>query len=154
MRATLELEDRHFHEHPGVNPLSILRALWGVVSGTRQGGGSTITMQVARLRWQLRTTSVFGKATQLLRALQLERHYSKPELLEAYFNLAPYGGNVEGIGAASLLWCGKAAKDLSLREATALAVLPQSPTRRRPTVAKENEEHSKAMRRLWQGCGP
>jgi penicillin-binding protein 1C len=154
MRATLELEDRHFHEHPGVNPLSILRALWGVVSGTRQGGGSTITMQVARLRWQLRTTSVFGKATQLLRALQLERHYSKSELLEAYFNLAPYGGNVEGIGAASLLWCGKAAKDLSLREATALAVLPQSPTRRRPSVAKENVEHSKAMRRLWQRLAP
>ena len=154
VKATLELEDRHFFEHPGVNPLSMLRALWGVVSGTRKGGGSTLTMQLARLRWNLRTTRVTGKLVQLLRALQLERHYAKDELLEAYFNLAPYGGNVEGIGAASLLWCGKAAQDLSLREATALAVLPQSPTRRRPFVAKENVEHSKAMRRLWQRLAP
>jgi len=154
IRATLTLEDRHFHEHPGVNPLSMLRALWGVVSGTRQGGGSTLTMQVARLRWQLRTTSIVGKATQVVRALQLERHYTKDELLEAYFNLAPYGGNVEGIGAASLLWCGKAAKDVTLRESAALAVLPQSPTRRKPSVAKENAEHSKAMHRLWQRLAP
>jgi len=150
IKATLALEDQHFHDHPGINPWSIVRALWGVVSGTRQGGGSTITMQLARMRWQLKTTSLTGKATQMLHALQLERHYSKDELLEAYFNLAPYGGNVEGVGAASVLWCGKSVHDLNLREAVALAVLPQSPTRRRPIVGKENEAHSIAAHRLWQ----
>ena len=150
IKVTLALEDQHFRDHPGINPWSIIRAMWGVVSGTRQGGGSTITMQLARLRWQLKTTSLFGKATQMLRALQLERHYSKNELLEAYFNLAPYGGNVEGVGAASVLWCGKSVRDLNLREAVALAVLPQSPTRRRPIIGKENEAHSIAAHRLWQ----
>lgn len=147
--ATLELEDQHFRTHPGVNPWSLVRGAWGLISGSRQGGGSTITMQYARLRFGLRTRSIFGKAVQIARALQLERHYSKDELLEAYFNLAPYGGNVEGVGAASLLWCGKKAGDLSLREACALAVLPQSPTKRRPRQLQENSAHTAAAHRLW-----
>ncbi|MDB6117535.1 MAG: pbpC [Verrucomicrobiaceae bacterium] len=148
--ATLTLEDQHYRSHPGVNPMSMARALWGVVTRSRRGGGSTITMQYARLRFGLRTTSLLGKVNQMLRALQLSRHYSKDEVLEAYFNLAPYGGNVEGVGAASLLWCGKPAKGLSLREATALAVLPQSPTMRRPNVRHENKAHTAAASRLWQ----
>ncbi len=151
--ATLTLEDRHFRSHPGVNPLSLLRAAWGVVSGSRQGGGSTITMQHARLRFGLHTRTAAGKLVQIVRALQLERHFSKDEILEAYLNLAPYGGNVEGAGAASLLWCGKAAKELSLREAVALAVLPQSPTRRRPKISGENHALAAASHRLWQRLG-
>lgn len=151
--ATLAMEDRHFHSHPGVNPVSLLRGAWGLVSGTRQGGGSTITMQYARLRFGLQTRSVTGKLVQITRALQIERHYSKDEILEAYLNLAPYGGNVEGAGAASVLWCGKEAKDLSLREAVALAVLPQSPTRRRPKAGGENRALTLASHRLWQRLG-
>src|SRR3954464_6229665 len=114
--ATLLLEDQHFRSHLGVNPLSMLRAVWGVCTGTRRGGGSTITMQLARLRFGLETRSFTGKFAQMLRALQFERHYTKDEILEAYLNLAPYGGNVEGIGAASILWCGKSASDLTARE--------------------------------------
>ena len=148
--ATLTLEDRHFQTHPGVNPMSLMRAAWGVVSGSRKGGGSTITMQYARLRFGLHTRTAIGKLVQVARALQLERHYSKNEILDAYLNLAPYGGNVEGIGAASLLWCGKEAKNLSLREAVALAVLPQSPTRRRPKVGGTNDALTVASSRLWE----
>ncbi len=150
IQATLTLEDRHFYDHPGVNPLSLLRAAWGVVSRSSRGGGSTITMQLARLRHGLRTRTPWGKAWQMFRALQMERHYPKAELLEAYLNQAPYGGNVEGIGAASLLWCGKPAHDLGMREAVALSVLPQSPTTRRPRAKGENASLAAAQHRLWE----
>lgn len=148
--ATLELEDRHFYQHPGVNPMSLMRATWGAITGVAQGGGSTITMQLARLRHGLHTRSALGKLVQIFRAIQMERHHSKTEILEAYLNQAPYGGNVEGIGAASLLWCGKHARELTLREAVALAVLPQSPTRRRPRAMGENASLSMAQHRLWE----
>lgn len=150
IHATLAMEDRHYRLHPGVNPLSMLRALGGALTGASQGGGSTITMQYARLRWHLKTTSVLGKAGQMLRALQLERHYSKDQILEAYFNLAPYGGNVEGVGTASLLWYGKPSREISVREAVALSVLPQSPTRRRPVSGRINTAHMAAAQRLWE----
>ena len=133
--ATLEMEDRRFYSHHGADVRSLARSAWGVVSRQRLGGGSTLTMQYARLRWHLDTRSVCGKLTQVFRAVQLERHYGKTELAEAYFTFAPYGGNVEGVEAASLLWCGKQARELSLREAAALSVLPQSPTTRRPRTA-------------------
>ncbi len=149
-RATLELEDRRFFDHPGVNVSSLARAIWGVASGSKLGGGSTITMQLARMRFGLQTRSPVGKATQVLRAMQLERHYSKQELLEAYFNIAPYGANVEGVGAASLLWCGKQADELNLRDAVALSVLPQSPTKRAP---RASSKPSDATARLWDRLG-
>jgi len=130
--ATLEMEDRRFYSHHGADVRSLARSAWGVVSRQRLGGGSTLTMQYTRLRWHLDTRSVWGKLTQVFRAVQLERHYGKTAVAEAYFTFAPYGGNVEGVEAASLLWCGKQAHDLSLREAAALSVIPQSPTKRRP----------------------
>ena len=130
--ATLEMEDRRFFSHHGADVRSLARSAWGVVSRQRLGGGSTLTMQYARLRWHLDTRSVWGKLTQVFRAVQLERHYGKTAVAEAYFTFAPYGRNVEGVEAASLLWCGKQAHDLSLREAAALSVIPQSPTKRRP----------------------
>jgi len=145
--ATLEMEDRRFFSHHGADPRSLVRSMWGVVSRQRLGGGSTLTMQYARLRWHLDTRSAWGKLTQIFRAVQLERHYGKMELAEAYFTFAPYGGNVEGAPAASLLWCGKPARDLSLREAAALSVLPQSPTARRPR-AGGNPALSAAQGRL------
>lgn len=133
-QATLGYEDRRYWSHPGVDPLALGRALSGVLGGSPRGGGSTLTMQVARLRFGLNTRSVGGKLEQIFRAVQLERHYSKAEILEAYYNLAPYGGNVEGLRAAAMLWCGKEVGDLSLREGAALTVIPQSPTSRRPRM--------------------
>src|SRR5688572_29711822 len=111
-------EDRHFFMHPGVNPAALARAAWSTyVSGNRVVVGSTLTMQLARLRFSLETRSIGGKLWQIFHALQLERHYSKREILTAYLNLAPYGGNIEGAGAASLIYFGKPAADLSLSEA-------------------------------------
>ncbi|MEI6714934.1 MAG: penicillin-binding protein 1C [Verrucomicrobiota bacterium] len=135
LRATLEMEDRRFFSHHGVDPKSILRAIWGLMSNQRLGGGSTLTMQYARLRWGIDTRTLRGKALQMFRASQLERFYSKEQILEAYFTCAPYGGNIEGISAASMRWCGKTPRELSLREAASLSVIPQSPTRRRPKFA-------------------
>jgi penicillin-binding protein 1C len=86
--ATLELEDRHFYQHPGVNPMSLMRATWGAITGSARGGGSTITMQLARLRHDLHTRSALGKMVQIFRAMQMERHHSKTEILEAYLNQA------------------------------------------------------------------
>lgn len=147
LEATLEMEDRRFFGHHGVDVRSILRAGWGVVSRQRLGGGSTITMQLCRLRWGLRTRSVLGKCQQMFRAIQLERHYTKAEIAAAYFTIAPYGGNVEGVRAASFRWCGKDASELTLREAASLSVIPQSPTVRRPR-ADGNSRLAMAQERL------
>ncbi len=146
VKATLEMEDRRFFSHVGADPRSLLRAVWGTVSGQKLGGASTLTMQYARLRWGLHTRTWSGKLTQLFRAFQIERHYSKREILEAYFTVAPYGGNVEGIEAAAWLWCGKSARDLTLRESVALSVIPQRPTVRRPR--EDNHAGQAAQARL------
>jgi penicillin-binding protein 1C len=130
VRATLEHEDRFFWEHPGINPIAATRAFWHFACGEKRGGASTITMQLARLSSHRETRTVRGKLAQMLHALELERHYSKSELLEAYLNLAPYGRNIEGVGAASEIYFGKEAGRLSLHEAIALSLIPQSPSRR------------------------
>ena len=144
--ATLLYEDRHFHSHPGVNPGSLLRAAWSTyVSRERVMGASTITMQLARLRFSLDTRSVGGKLRQMLRAVQLERHYSKDQILEAYLNLAPYGGNIEGIGTAARVYFDKPASALSLAEALALAVVPQNPLARDPST-REGAQRMRAAR--------
>src|SRR5438128_1791196 len=108
-------------------------------------GGSTITMQVARLRFHLHTRTVSGKLEQILRALELERHYSKNEILEAYLNLAPYGRNIEGIGAASLIYFDKPATQLSGPESVALSIIPQSPSRRALFVERDNRSVNQAQ---------
>ena len=149
IRATIEKEDRRYYSHAGVDLRAVTRAAWGIVSGQRLGGGSTLTMQYARVRWGMNTRSWWGKAVQAFRGLQFERHYGKRELLEAYLTLASYGGNVEGISAASLVWCGKPAAELSDREAIALCVLPQSPTQRRPR-AGQNTQLAAAQARLLE----
>ncbi len=134
--ATLLYEDQDYYRHPGVDPLALLRACWSsYVVRRRPVGASTITMQVARLRWHLQTRSLSGKLLQILRALQLSRHYSKDEIFAAYLNLAPYGRNIEGIEAASLIYFGKPSKHLSLPEALSLCVIPQNPVKRTPTTA-------------------
>lgn len=125
-------EDRHFREHPGVNPLSLLRAALGnLMAGRVQSGGSTITMQVARLV-EPKPRTLSGKCVEMFRALQLEMRHSKDDILTAYLNLAPFGGNIVGVGAASSFYFGKPADRLSLGEAALLTVLPRSPTRLDP----------------------
>jgi penicillin-binding protein 1C len=132
--ATILYEDRFFFIHPGINPYAITRAIWNsVINRQRLTGASTISMQTARMRFSLKTTTITGKIVQILRALQLERHYSKKRILEAYFNLAPYGRNIEGIGAASLIYFEKKPMALTFPEAMTLAVIPQNPSGRYPS---------------------
>src|SRR5260370_5861198 len=95
-------------------------------------------VQDARLRFHVHARTVPGKLEQILRALELERHYSKDEILEAYLNLAPYGRNIEGIGAASLIYFDKPAARLSGPESVALSVIPQSPSRRALFAERDN----------------
>ena len=123
-------EDRWFRWHPGFNPWGLARGAWVTyVRHRHPQGGSTITMQLARLLWQLDTRTPLGKLRQIARALQLELFYSKHDILETYLNDAPYGGNVQGVGAASLAYFGKPSGALTLPEALTLAVIPQEPSR-------------------------
>ncbi|MDR1555314.1 MAG: transglycosylase domain-containing protein, partial [Campylobacteraceae bacterium] len=108
IKGVLLHEDKWFYHHFGFNPVSLIRGGWisYVKKGSKQGG-STITMQLARMHWKLNTKSVKGKLIQILRSMQIELFYSKDEILEAYLNYAPYGRNIEGIGAASLIYFDK-----------------------------------------------
>jgi penicillin-binding protein 1C len=137
--ATLRYEDKYYTHHPGVNPLALARCALDLLRFHRvTAGGSTITMQLARLRFHLHTRNISGKLEQIIRSVELERHYSKNEILEAYLNLAPYGRNIEGIGAASQTYFDKPASKLSRPEAVALSVIPQSPTRRALHIDRDN----------------
>ena len=131
VEATLLHEDRHFYHHFAVNPVALGRGLYATyLARTRRVGGSTISMQVARLRYHISSRTLRGKLLQIVRAVELELRYSKDELLEAYLNLVPFGKNIEGVGAASLIYFGKPVRKLALFEALTLAVIPQSPLRR------------------------
>jgi penicillin-binding protein 1C len=127
--AFLLKEDRWFWWHPGVNPSALVRAASRTWRGETRQGGSTITMQTARMVYGLRTKSAGGKLHQIAAAMWLETRYSKREILEAYLNLAPFGGNVQGVGAATRIFFGKPPDRVTLAEALTLAVIPQSPGR-------------------------
>lgn len=133
VEALLLHEDQHFYVHPGVNVASLVRAALSSYSGGARVGGSTITMQLARLMYGLNTRTIGGKLEQIVRAVELELCYSKRELLEAHLNLMPYGGNIQGVGAASLVYFDKSASRLGLSEALTLVLIPQSPARRAPS---------------------
>ncbi|KTD20061.1 penicillin binding protein 1C, peptidoglycan biosynthesis [Legionella lansingensis] len=131
--ATLLQEDQYFYWHYGINPFAMFKAGWQTyVIKSRRVGASTITMQLARIRYGINSKKLSGKLLQIIRALQLERHYSKKQILEAYLNLAPYGGNIEGVSAASLIYFDKPPAKLSLSEALTLSVIPQNPAKRTP----------------------
>ncbi|MFB3886734.1 MAG: penicillin-binding protein 1C [Thermodesulfobacteriota bacterium] len=150
VEATLLHEDRWFRLHPGVNPVALVRAGWRTyVAGDRRQGGSTLTMQLARLHWRIDSRSLPGKIIQILRALQLETFYSKDEILEAYLNLVPYGGNIEGVGAASLTYFGQRADELTLSQALTLAVIPQSPAQRGRFDAQPLQEVRSRLFNRW-----
>ena len=150
-QATVLYEDQHYYQHAGIDIPALFRAFRDTyLSSQRSSGASTITMQVARLHWKLKTRSISGKILQILRALQLNRHYSKQQILQAYFNLAPYGRNIEGIAAASLIYFNKPAAHLSLPEALTLSVIPQNPVRRNPTTQRGFSQLLKARANLFE----
>lgn len=146
LQALLNYEDRWFDWHPGINPLALARALgqW-VRHGHVVSGGSTLTMQVARIlemnspdigaEGGPAPRTVGTKLRQMARALQLEWHLSKHDILTLYLNHAPMGGQVQGVEMASRAYLGKPALDLSHAEAALLVALPQSPSRLRPDRA-------------------
>lgn len=150
LEALLNYEDRWFYQHPGVNPLALIRAaaqaLW---HGEIISGGSTLTMQVARLL-DPHPKTIRGKLKQIFRALQLEWHYSKAEILTLYLNRAPFGGPLEGVQAASFAYLDKSAAELSHAEAALLAVLPQAPSRLRPDRHPQRAQaaRDKVLKRL------
>jgi penicillin-binding protein 1C len=126
-------EDHRFYTHPGVDVLSLGRAaLQWASRGHIISGGSTVTMQVARLLVPRAEKSLSGKLGQIVRAIAIERRTDKQGILELYLALAPYGGNIEGLRAASLSYFGREPKRLSIGEAALLVALPQSPETRRP----------------------
>ncbi|MCX7306500.1 MAG: penicillin-binding protein 1C [Afipia sp.] len=128
----LTYEDRRFRSHLGVDPLALGRAAFQIATrGHIVSGGSTITMQLARLMEPRRERSISAKLRQIVRALQIERQLSKDEILDLYLTLAPFGGNLEGVRAASFAYFGKEPKRLSLAESALLVALPQSPETRR-----------------------
>jgi penicillin-binding protein 1C len=129
----MAFEDRRFREHAGVDPLAMIRATSQLVLHRRiVSGGSTLTMQVARLLDSEHERSSSSKLKQIVRALQLEHALTKDGILRLYLRLAPFGGNLEGVRAASLAYFGKEPKRLSIAEAALLVALPQSPAARRP----------------------
>lgn len=142
-------EERYFAWHFGVNPVAFLRGIWSTFFGGSRQGASNITMQLARSLYDINSRSITGKIKQTFAAIWLECRYSKHDILEAYLNIAPYGGNIKGIATASLFYFNKPASRLNLPEAITLAVIPQNPNKRLNLIANNtllNDAHS----RLWQ----
>ena len=150
IEALLTYEDRWFYQHPGVNPLALGRAAWQNFTGGRVlSGGSTLSMQVARLL-DPHSRTWHGKLRQLWRTAQLEWHLSKEQILALYLNRAPFGGTLQGVAAASWAYLGKSPQQLTRADAALLAVLPQAPSRLRPDrhPARAQVARDKVLRRL------
>ncbi|HMU85184.1 MAG TPA: penicillin-binding protein 1C, partial [Leptospiraceae bacterium] len=150
--AFLLREDKYFYFHPGVNPAALLKATRGYFSGSSARGASTITMQLARMKYGLETRSIRGKIFQILCAFYLEFRYSKSSILEAYLNLIPLGHNIEGVPAASLIYFGKASSSLNPVEAITLCIIPPSPakrTRNSSNTAMEIDQFRKQLFEQW-----
>lgn len=126
-KAIIFKEDRYFYYHPGINLVAVFRAMGNnVLQRKRTSGASTITMQVARMLHPGRRTYA-NKCAEMFRAVQLEAHYSKEEILRMYLDLVPYGSNIQGVKAASILYFNKMPDHLSLAELTALSIIPNRP---------------------------
>ncbi|WP_240737363.1 penicillin-binding protein 1C [Hymenobacter metallicola] len=147
LRTTIiEKEDRYFYYHFGINPLALVQAAGRNVFGAgRTTGASTITMQVARLL-EPKERTIGNKLLEMARALQLEAHYSKAEILQLYLNLVPYGGNIEGVKSAALLYFQQPPDYLSLAQTVTLAIIPNRP---RGLVLGRNNEAIRAERNRW-----
>ncbi|WP_430512704.1 penicillin-binding protein 1C [Pannonibacter phragmitetus] len=138
IRMLIAFEDRRFRDHGGVDLLALTRSLGQMLfAGRIVSGGSTLTMQTARLAREADTRSLSGKYQQMVAALAMERDLSKDEILLLYLLRAPFGGNLEGVRAASLVWFGKEPRRLTPAEAALLVALPQAPEARRPDRSPE-----------------
>jgi penicillin-binding protein 1C len=127
IKSIIEKEDKWFAYHTGINPVSMIRALYNnIITGERTSGASTITMQVARML-EPKDRNYFNKILEVVRAVQIELHYSKKEILELYLNLLPYGGNIEGVKAASYIYFNHPPNQLSLSQVILLSVIPNDP---------------------------
>ena len=148
-------EDRRFDDHFGVDPLAMARAMRQYASAGRiVSGGSTLTMQVARLLEPPKHRGIATKLFQMIRAIQLEERYSKEEILSLYLTLAPFGGNLEGVRAASLSYFGKPPSQIDLAQAALLVALPQSPVKQRPdrhAIAAAKGRDKVLMRMVEEG---
>jgi len=146
IKAILAKEDKWFYFHPGVNPIAIVRAfLQNLITGKRVSGASTITMQVARML-EPGDRTYLKKIEETFRAFQLELHYSKKQILEMYLTILPYGGNVEGVKAASYVYFNRPPGKLSLAQAILMAVIPNDPNELR---VDRNDSSALAMRNKW-----
>jgi penicillin-binding protein 1C len=156
IEAVKRYEDRWYDWHPGVNPAAIVRSARETFFGERRMGGSTITMQLARKAYDIDSRTISGKAKQIGAALWLEARYSKREIMEAYLNFVPYGGNIEGVGAASLVYFHKRAANLTLPEAFTLAVIPQNPAARGASKvnATATQEARARLAAIWLAAHP
>ena len=151
VRMLVAYEDQRFWQHRGIDPIALGRAAVQFVSNGRiVSGGSTLSMQVARLIEPREGRSLTAKLQQLVRALQIERRLSKAQILDLYLTLAPYGGNLEGIRAASLAYFGKEPRRLTVSQAALLVALPQLPERRRPdrNLALAEAARSRVLHRM------
>lgn len=145
-KAIVFKEDQYFYRHPGINLLAIFRAFGNnLLQGRRTSGASTITMQVARAL-EPGSRTYWHKLREMFRALQLEWKYSKDEILQLYLNLVPYGGNIEGVKSASVLYFGKNPDHLSLAEITALSIIPNRPS---SLVMGKHNEKIRQERNRW-----
>jgi penicillin-binding protein 1C len=150
LEALITYEDRWYRYHFGVNPFSLARAAWQWLRhGRIVSGGSTLSMQVARIRYPA-TSGIAAKIRQIFRALQLEWHYSKDEILTYYINHAPFGGTLQGVEAASRSYFGYPCAQLTRAQAALLAVLPQAPSRYRPDryPARAQQQRDKVLDRM------
>ncbi|RKU10373.1 penicillin-binding protein 1C [Candidatus Poribacteria bacterium] len=142
--AMLTVEDRWFYYHCGINPVSMTTALYdNIKAGEVVRGGSTITMQLARLM-EPKSRNIPNKLIEMFRAIQLELAYSKSDILNFYFDMLPYGGNIVGTGAASRFYFNKPQHAISLGEAALLVAIPNAPERLRPDRFPENARHARA----------
>ncbi len=153
-KTIVEKEDKYFYYHPGVNPVAMLLALGrNILHARRTSGASTITMQVARAL-EPKHRTYWNKLVEVFRAFQLEWTYNKDQILQLYLNKVPYGGNIQGVKAASLLYFGKNPDHLSLAEITALSVIPNRPSTL--VMGRHNDaivvERNKWLRR-WAATG-
>jgi penicillin-binding protein 1C len=145
-KTIIAKEDKYFYYHPGVNLVAMVRAFFNnLFQMKRTSGASTITMQVARAL-EPRKRNIGSKMIEMFRAFQLEWKYSKDEILQMYLNLVPYGGNLEGVKAASLLYFNKNPDHLSLAEITALSIIPNRPS---SLVIGKNNDRIISERNRW-----
>jgi penicillin-binding protein 1C len=152
-KAVLLFEDRHFYKHPGVNPLSLVRALkQNIEAGRIVSGGSTITMQLIRLSRKGKPRNLYQKAVEILLALRAEIRYAKKEILALYASHAPFGGNVVGLNAAAWRYYKRNPQQLSWAETAALAILPNAPALIYPGKNKEafQQKRNGLLRKLWK----